>query len=69
LIGVEGGAPSGQSKTMPRESQLMQTILKRECRIGAGVICAAFEIVMTRSKPRIETKDLLKTKTKPPGGI
>jgi hypothetical protein len=57
LICVEGGAPSGQSRTMPRESQLMQTILKRECRIGACVTCAAFEIVMTCSKPRLETKD------------
>jgi hypothetical protein len=62
---------------MLRESQLMQTILKRECRIGACVTCAAFEIVMTCSKPRLETKDPetkdLETKdlhkTKPPGGI
>src|SRR5450631_2006323 len=58
LICVEGGAPSGQSKTMPRELHLMQTILKGECRIGACATCAAFEIVMTCSKPRFETKDL-----------
>jgi hypothetical protein len=78
LIGVEGGAPSGQSKTMPRESQLTQTIPKRECRIGACVACAVFEIVMTCSKPRLQTKDFkpkssnrrpAQTKTKPPGGI
>jgi len=42
----------------------MQTILKGECRIGACATCAAFEIVMTCSKPRFETKDLLKIKNK-----
>jgi hypothetical protein len=58
LIRVEGGAPSGQSKTMPRESHLMQTIRKRECRVAACVTCVAFEMIMTCSKPRFETQDL-----------
>jgi hypothetical protein len=34
----------------------MQTILKRECRIGACATCAALEIVMTCSKPRFENQ-------------
>jgi len=52
LIWVEGGAPSGQSKTIPRESQLMQTILKTGRAIGACRTFAIFEIIMTCSKSK-----------------
>jgi hypothetical protein len=50
LIWVEGGAPSGQSKTIPRESQFTQTILKAGRVIGACGTFAVFEIIMTCSK-------------------
>jgi len=47
---VEGGAPSAESKTIPKESQLMQTILKAGRAIGACGTFAVFEIIMTCSK-------------------
>jgi hypothetical protein len=47
---VEGGAPSGQSNTIPKESQLMQTILKAGRAIGACGTFAVFEIITTCSK-------------------
>jgi hypothetical protein len=50
LTRVEGGAPSGQSKTIPKELQLMQTILKAGRAIGACGTFAVFEIIMTCSK-------------------
>jgi hypothetical protein len=47
---VEGGAPSAESKTIPKESQLMQTILKAGRAIGACGTFAVFEIIMIYSK-------------------
>src|SRR3979411_591523 len=50
LTRVEGGAPSAESKTIPKESQLMQTILKAGRAIGACGTFAVFEIITTCSK-------------------
>ena len=47
---VEGGAPSAESKTIPKESQLMQTILKAARAIGACGTFAVLEIIMIYSK-------------------
>jgi len=50
VIWVEGGAPSTESKTIPKELQLMQTILKAGHAIVACGTFAVFEIIMTCSK-------------------
>jgi hypothetical protein len=46
LIGVEGGAFSGQSNTMPNASQLMQTILNAGFGTGARSSCDTFMLVI-----------------------
>jgi hypothetical protein len=51
LIGVEEGACSEQSKTIPRPLQILQTMLKPHR--GLGAICDVFPAVMVflRTKP------------------
>jgi hypothetical protein len=51
LIGVEEGACSEQSKTIPRPLQISQTMLKPDR--GLGAICDVFPAVMIflRTKP------------------
>jgi hypothetical protein len=45
-MGVEGGAFSAQSKTMPKASQFMQTILNSGFGTGARSSCDAFMLVI-----------------------
>jgi hypothetical protein len=45
-MGVEGGAFSSQSKTMPNASQFMQTILNSGFGTGARSSCDALMLVI-----------------------
>jgi len=49
-MGVEGGAFSAQSKTMPKASQFMQTILNSGFGTGARSSCDAFMLVILLPK-------------------
>jgi hypothetical protein len=59
LIGVEGGAFSGQSNTMPNASQLMQTILNSGLGTGARSSCDAFMLVILSPKSKAAKRSMI----------